>query len=57
MEPLLVGETSKLRGELTDLAVELTAKSTALCKSLAPAIAQFPLRPRSLNELLLLKFD
>lgn len=40
MEPLLIGESSSHRGKLTDLVVELTAKSTGLSKSLPPAIAQ-----------------
>lgn len=40
MEPLLIGESSSHRGKLTDLVVELTAKSAGLSKSLPPAIAQ-----------------
>ncbi len=38
MEPMLVREGSKGRTELSDLALELTAKSTGLSKSLPPAI-------------------
>lgn len=38
MEPMLVREGSKRRTELSDLALELTAKSTGLSKSLPPAI-------------------
>lgn len=40
MEPMLIGERSPHRGKLTDLVVDLTAKSTGLSKSLPPAIAQ-----------------
>lgn len=39
MEPLLVRGSSKHRGELVDLALELTQESTALSKSLPPHIA------------------
>lgn len=38
MEPLLISDGSRDRGELADLAVELTAKSTALRKSLPGGI-------------------
>ena len=38
MEPLWIRESSKHRGELADLALELTQKSTALSKSLPPHI-------------------
>lgn len=38
MEPLWVRESSKHRGDLADLALELTQKSTALSKSLPPHI-------------------
>lgn len=40
MEPMLVGEDGKLRTELADLALELTAKSTGLSKSLPFAIVK-----------------
>ncbi|MGB3917521.1 MAG: hypothetical protein WBL07_08790 [Thiothrix litoralis] len=40
MEPLLVSGTSRFRPELADLALELTAKSTALRKSLPVGIAR-----------------
>jgi Fic family protein len=40
MEPLLISASSSHRGKLTDLVVELTAKSTGLSKSLAPAISK-----------------
>jgi Fic family protein len=39
MEPLLVSAASRFRPELADLALELTAKSTALRKSLPEGIA------------------
>lgn len=34
MEPLLIGESSRLRGPLTDLALELGKKSAGFCRSL-----------------------
>ncbi len=40
MEPLLVAATSRFRPELADLSLELTAKSTALRKSLPEGIVQ-----------------
>ena len=40
LEPLLISETSKHRGILTDLALELAIKSTALSKSLASGVAE-----------------
>ena len=40
MEPLLISEGSQHRGKLTDLVVELTAKSTGLSRSLPAAISQ-----------------
>ncbi len=40
MEPLLVRETSRLQHELADLALDLTAKSTALRKSLPEGIVR-----------------
>jgi Fic family protein len=40
MEPLLIQETSHLRHELADLALDLTAKSTALRKSLPEGIVR-----------------
>ena len=38
MEPLLISSTSKYYGQLADLAVELSAKSTGLKRSLPPPI-------------------
>jgi len=38
MEPLLIGENSKHRPELTDLALELAAKSTGLRRSLPESV-------------------
>src|SRR5467141_1794241 len=38
MEPLLIGETSRDRGMLTDLAVELAQKSVGLRRSLPPSL-------------------
>ena len=38
MEPLLIGEGSRHRGELTDLAIELTHKSAGFCRSLPPSV-------------------
>jgi len=38
MEPLLIRESAHHRGELADLALDLTAKSTALRKSLPEGI-------------------
>jgi hypothetical protein len=38
MEPLLVSEESRHRGELTDLAVELAGKSAGFRRSLAPGV-------------------
>jgi hypothetical protein len=38
MEPLLVGESSRYRGVLTDLAVELAQKSTGFYRSLPAAL-------------------
>ena len=38
MEPLLVSESSKHRGKLADLAVELTAKSTGLRRSMPEGV-------------------
>lgn len=40
MEPLLVSDSSRSRNELADLALELTAKSTALRKSLPEPIVK-----------------
>lgn len=40
MEPLLVRDSSKHRGELADLALELAQKATGLSRSLPPSIAQ-----------------
>ena len=39
MEPMLVGESSAKRGDLSDLAVELAAKSAGFRRSLQPHIA------------------
>jgi Fic family protein len=38
MEPLLIGESSRHRGELTDLAVELAGKAAGFRRSLAPGV-------------------
>src|SRR3982074_2408084 len=38
MEPLLIGETARERGELTDLAVELAAKSAGFRRSLPEGV-------------------
>src|ERR1700726_2171527 len=38
MEPLLIGETARERGELTDLAVDLAAKSAGLRRSLPEGV-------------------
>jgi Fic family protein len=38
MEPLLIGETARQRGELTDLAVELAAKSAGFRRSLPEGV-------------------
>src|SRR5258708_6202635 len=38
MEPLLIGETARERGELTDLAVELVAKSAGFRRSLPEGV-------------------
>ena len=38
MEPLLIGEESRHRGPLTDLAVELAAKSAGFRRSLPPGL-------------------
>lgn len=38
MEPLLIGEDSRHRGQLTDLALDLTAKSAGFRRSLPPGI-------------------
>jgi hypothetical protein len=38
MEPLLIGEDSKHRPELTDLALELAAKSAGLRRSLPESL-------------------
>ena len=40
MEPLLIRESAHLRGELADLSLDLTAKSTALRKSLPEGIVR-----------------
>jgi len=40
MEPLLVPESSRHRGQLADLAIDLTQKSTALKSSLPPSIVK-----------------
>jgi hypothetical protein len=40
MEPLLMSEGFRHRGRLTDLVVELTAKSMGLSKSLPAVISQ-----------------
>lgn len=40
MEPLLVQESSRFRTELADLAIDLTAKSTALRKSLPEGVVR-----------------
>ena len=40
MEPLLVQESSRFRNELADLALDLTAKSTALRKSLPEGVVR-----------------
>lgn len=39
MEPMLIGESSRKRGEITDLALELVAKSSGFRRSLQPSIA------------------
>src|ERR1700726_3219206 len=38
MEPLLIGEDSRHRGPLTDLALELTQKSAGFRRSLPPSL-------------------
>jgi Fic family protein len=38
MEPLLIGETARERGELTDLAIDLAAKSAGLRRSLPAGV-------------------
>jgi Fic family protein len=38
MEPLLIGEDSPRRGKLTDLAIELAAKSAGFSRSLPPGV-------------------
>jgi hypothetical protein len=38
MEPLLIGETSRHRGKLTDLAVELAQKSAGFRRSLPESL-------------------
>jgi hypothetical protein len=38
MEPLLIGESSRKRGEVTDLAVELAAKSSGFRRSLPSGV-------------------
>src|ERR1700686_407459 len=38
MEPLLIGESSRHRSALTDLAVELAAKATGFRRSLPPGV-------------------
>src|ERR1700675_4877098 len=38
MEPLLIGETSRHRGALTDLAVELAGKAAGFRRSLPPGV-------------------
>jgi hypothetical protein len=38
MEPLLIGESSRLRGPLTDLAIDLAAKSAGFRRSLLPGV-------------------
>jgi Fic family protein len=38
MEPLLIGETSRHRGALTDLAIDLVAKSAGFRRSLPPGV-------------------
>ncbi len=38
MEPLMISESTRFRGELTDLALDLTAKSTGLRRSLPSGI-------------------
>lgn len=40
LEPLLISQSSKYRGNLTDLAIELAIKSTALSKSLPSGISE-----------------
>lgn len=50
MEPLLVSDSSHSRNQLADLALELTAKSTALRKSLPePIIKALSDLVRSMN--------
>ena len=39
MEPMLIGESSGKRGEITDLAMDLVAKSAGFRRSLQPSIA------------------
>src|SRR5277367_4011938 len=39
MEPLLIGEDSRHRGPLTDLAVDLAAKSASFRRSLPPGVS------------------
>jgi hypothetical protein len=38
MEPLLIGETAKQRGELTDLAVDLAARAAGFRRSLSDGV-------------------
>src|SRR5579864_2504051 len=38
MEPLLIGDNSRHRGGLTDLAFDLTQKSAGFCRSLPPSL-------------------
>src|SRR3984893_13865768 len=40
MEPLLIGETSRHRGKLTDLAVELAQKAAGFRRSLPPSLLE-----------------
>src|ERR671918_1344210 len=40
MEPLLIGESSRHRGALTDLAVDLAGRSAGLRRSLPPGVVR-----------------
>jgi hypothetical protein len=55
--PLLIGEGSRLRGPLTDLAVDLAAKSAGFRRSLLPGVLTALAGSSALDELLLQQFD
>src|SRR5271156_2356659 len=50
MEPLLIGDGSRHRAEITDLALELTQKATGFLRSLPPCrLASLAYLVRSMN--------